>query len=126
MFFELARTESLEAVDDSQTIAAAILAGATGIAAAIRWAINRVVKSIDDSASANREVIKENTAALRDFSRDAALLKEKLADTTAKVDSVHEFIEDERSGVHEAPPQPPKRSTPIGGYSVQRGTRGRI
>lgn len=110
-------------MNDYQTIAAAILAAAAGLGAALKWAVSRVCKSIDDSAAVQLKFVESAT-------RLELLLTQAHAAAMASAATVQEVAE-EFSGVHESAgpleldDEPPRRTTPAGGYAYHPGKKAR-
>ncbi len=81
------------------SVISAIGAGLIGTA---KWAVNRVVKAIDDSAATSGR------------HTEAFIL------LTAKVDEVHDWMQDHAAGADE---EHPRRRTPAGGVKLRAASR---
>lgn len=107
-------------MDDSQLklLIGAIITVGGGIGVAIRWSGSRIVKALD-----------ANSAALLKNAEESASLRTTMQFVYGVTSRVEERLIEENSGVHNAPNEteyaptgnPPKRTTPGGGYSYTRG-----
>jgi hypothetical protein len=92
-------------VSDGQLAAllGAIGSAGTILIATLRWAVNRITKALDDNSDAHR-----------DNAREMAILSTKIDQVYQATERVRDFVAEERSGVHEAPPKVKRRTPPEG------------
>lgn len=121
---------------DTQLLGA--LSGAVLVAAGVvRWAVkllvdgakkivDRVLKSMDDNAAANRRVIEENTASHRARVDAEHQSVQRLTALEAKVGEIHDWVVDHTPvrGVPIFDPDPVPTETPSERRRRERGTNG--
>lgn len=103
----------------------AIATAGAAVAAALRWAANRVVKALDDNSTAHKEAAASTVSAYREFAHTNVEHATAMATLAAKIDQVSDWVEDhtpvtdpERPSARRQPTE--TGPTPRGGYGPYR------